>query len=44
MRNYLSYCRANLKLDPKTEIFPKQDKVSVKEDKDGQKFMDMETE
>ena len=35
MRNYLSYCRAHLKLDPKTEIFPKQDKVSIKEDENG---------
>ena len=35
MRNYLSYCRANLKLDPKTEIFPKQDRVSITE-KNGQ--------
>ena len=33
MRNYLTYCRKWLKLDPKTEIFPKQDRVSVKEDK-----------
>ena len=32
MRNYLTYCRAHLKLDPTTEIFPKQDKVSIKEE------------
>ena len=37
MRNYLSYCRANLQLDPGTEIFPKQDKISIKEDDNGQK-------
>ena len=38
MRNYLSYCRANLQLDPGTEIFPKQDKISIKEDDNGQKI------
>ena len=32
MRNYLAYCRATLKLDPKTEIFPKQDEVSITEE------------
>jgi len=37
MRNYLTYCRKWLKLDPKTEIFPKQDRVSVSQDKNGNK-------
>ena len=38
MRNYLSYCRATLKLDPKTEIFPKQDEVSITEENGFKKF------
>tara|TARA_R100001369_G_scaffold22088_2_gene40290 strand:+ start:2771 stop:5029 length:2259 start_codon:yes stop_codon:yes gene_type:complete len=32
MRNYLTYCRDWLGLDPATEIFPKQDNVSPKTD------------
>ena len=38
MRNYLAYCRATLKLDPKTEIFPKQDEVSITEENGFKKF------